>query len=416
MKMKYKKLSALLLGILPATLMAQRLSVQVENPTSEVRVDVPVSLSLEPYKGGNASFQPIVKAHIRNGNRPEIVQEIPSQLVGDALVFLADVKGNATAQYTVDLQGGAPGFDYLKRAHAHMKIWDRKFRYPKVNSIEYQGSADPRATYDAIYGHGAMWETEYVGFRIYMDHRQSIDLYGKKHPQMELDTVNFYSNRDFLAAGYGEDILWAGQSVGAGSFRGLRQGEPVYVDSVGARGQRVVEEGPLRTVVEMWDRDWQINGRKLQMLQRYTMYGGHRDVQVDIFLRDESRAGASVDDMLFATGAQKLEMENKGFLTAEGLVGSWGRNVPDKNAPDLVEGVGIGVYAEPQYVAKVLEDELNYLIHLRPVGGHIRYYLSVASDMQAEGGYHDAESWFAYLKKWKQDVQQQCRITVKQVP
>jgi len=288
-----------------------------------------------------------------------------------------------------------------KGVYAQMKLRDQKLRYPRISSVEFLGSEDPRYTYDAIYGHGAMWESDYIGYRIYMDHRQSIDLYGKQYAQLELDTTNFYSSRDFLKAGYGEDILWVGQSVGAGSFRGLREGKPVYIDSVSTRGQRVIEAGPQRTVVEVWDKDWQINGRTLQMKQTYTMLSGHRDVQIDIYLE-----GASDRD-LFATGAQKIEMDNEGFADPQGLVGSWGRNVPEKGAPDLVEGVGIGVYAESQFVSRVIEDDLNYLIHLHPVNGHIRYYLTACADMQREGGYHDAKSWFEHLKVWKRQLKAQ---------
>lgn len=291
--------------------------------------------------------------------------------------------------------------DSSHRVFAQMKLRDQKLRYPLIKSVEFDGTADPRATYDAIYGHGAMWESEYIGFRIYMDHRQSIDLYGKQHPQIELDSTNFYSNRDLLKAGFGEDILWVGQSVGAGSFRGLSDGKPVYIDSVSARGQRVVEAGPQRTVVEVWDNDWRINGKVLQMKQVYTMLAGHRDVQVDIYLE-----GASDKDV-FATGAQKIEMENEGFLQQDGLVGSWGKNIPEKGAPDLIEGVGIGVYVEPKYVTKVFEDDLNYLVHVHPVKGHIRYHLCAAADMEKEGGFHSAKDWFAYLKNWQKELRKQ---------
>lgn len=394
-----------LLVALPLMSFAQAMKekiVEVSNPSGQPRTDIPVVVE---GMGPGAAY--VVTAHVVSKGRPEHLQDIPSQCVDGQLVFLADVPAKSSCTYSVRALQGGQAVSTPERVHAHMKLWDRKFMYPRINSIEFQGDVTPRYMYDAIYGHGAMWESEYVGFRVYMDNRQSIDLYGKKHPQMELDTVNFYSNRDFLKAGYGEDILWAGQSVGAGSFRGLREGQPVYVDTVKARGQRVVEVGPLRTVVEMWDKDWQINGKTVQMTQRYTMYGGHRDVQVDIFLEGVT------DKDVFVTGVQKLESDNEGFIDKTGLVGSWGRNVPDKNAADLVEGLGMGVYVEPQYVAKVIEDELNYLIHVHPVNGHIRYYLTVAADMQLEGGYHSSKAWFDYLKIWRQDLQQPCTVKVK---
>lgn len=287
-----------------------------------------------------------------------------------------------------------PRFEAKAQVYAQLKLWDSHLRYPKINEIEFQGADLTLATYDAIYGHGAMWESEYVGFRVYMDHRQSIDLYGKKYPQMELDSTNFYSNKKWMAKGYGEDILWAGQSVAAGSFRGWRNNAPCYVDTVSARGQRIVEPGPDRVVVEVWDKDWQINGKTIQMKQQYTMLRSHRDVQIDIWLE-----GASDSD-IFATGAQKLEMENEGFAQKDGLVGSWGKNVPDKNAPDLVEGVGIGVYVPKEYLVKTQEDDINYLCLVHPVNGHIRYHLAVCALMQEKDGFKTSKEWFKWLRKW----------------
>lgn len=280
------------------------------------------------------------------------------------------------------------------QVHAHMKLWDRKYRYPRVNSIEFQGDVPPLAMYDAIYGHGAMWENEYIGFRVYMDHRQSIDLYGKKTAQMELDSTNFYSNPELMAQGFGEDILFVGASIGAGSFRGYDGGQPTFVDPVKARGQRVLQEGPDTAVVEIYATDWQYRGRTLQFRQRFTAVRGHREMQVDVWVE-----GCS-DKEVFATGVQKLEMKNEGFMEARGLVGSWGANVPDKdNYPDLVETLGIGLRVPQEYLVKVKEDELNYLCLVHPVRGHIRYFLAAASDMQQKDGFHSSADWFQWLKR-----------------
>lgn len=311
-------------------------------------------------------------------------------------------------------------------AYAQMKLWDSHLRYPKINEIEFEGADLTLATYDAIYGHGAMWETDYLGFRIYMDHRQSIDLYGKKKAQLELDSTNFYSNRSWLQRGYGEDILWVGQSVGAGSFRGWRDGKAVYVDTVSARGQRIIDKGPERAVVEVWDRDWKINGRTYPlMVQRYTMLAGSRFFRVDI------QIDGAADTDVFATGAQKLESNNQGFieqvysspripLSADNadspngqrstvhaepawlgaVAGSWGSNVPDKNAPDLVETLGIGIFVPAQYLKESREGEFDYLCLVHPVAGHITYYVAVASDMQEGGQLHSAPAWFEWLREW----------------
>ncbi|MBR4758408.1 MAG: DUF4861 family protein, partial [Bacteroidaceae bacterium] len=207
---------------------------------------------------------------------------------------------------------------------AHMKLWDQKSRFPKINSIEFQGDVASLAMYDAIYGHGAMWENEYMGFRVYMDHRQSIDLYGKKMPQLELDSTNFYTTPELMVQGYGEDVLFVGASIGAGSFRGYQDGAPVFVNPVKARGQRVINEGPDSAIVEVYATDWIYGSDTLQVCQRFMARRGHREIQVDVNVVESGEE--SVDKLLFCTGVQKLQRCNAGLMRSDGLVGSWGSN------------------------------------------------------------------------------------------
>lgn len=314
---------------------------------------------------------------------------------------------------------------------AHMKLWDRKYRYPRVNSIEFKGDVPSLASYDAVYGHGAMWENEWIGFRVYMDHRQSIDLYGKKQARMELDETNFYTTDQQWAEGYGEDILFVGGSIGAGSFRGYVDEAPVFVNPVKARGQRVLKEGPDTAIVEIYADDWQYQGHCLQFRQRFTAIRGHREVQVDVFLeeqgarckkqercfgQEECPAKASSQSsvlnsqssilnpqssILFATGVQKFEYSTSVLMQSDGLVASWGSNIPDKEGhPDRIHTLGMAVRVAPENLVKVKEDELNLLCIVRPVHGHIRYWLAVASDLQQQGGFHSANEWF----KWAQEM------------
>lgn len=285
-------------------------------------------------------------------------------------------------------------FILFAQVSAQMKVWDRKYRYPRVNSIEYKGDVPSLAMYDAIYGHGAMWENEWIGFRVYMDHRQSIDLYGKKKAQMELDQTNFYTTDEQWTAGFGEDILFVGGSIGAGSFRGYEGDTLSFVNPVEARGQRVLSEGPDTAVVEIYVRNWQYADRLLQFRQRFTAIRGQREVQVDVYLE-----GKDVDVLRFATGVQKFEFNTSGFMLTNGVVASWGSNVPDKEGhPDRVHTLGMAVQVAEDNLVEVKEDALNYLCILRPVNGHIRYTLAVASDLQQEGGFHSADGWFQWVR------------------
>ena len=404
--------------------------VKVTNPSGVDHKDVPVVVDLKNVLGKKTAG--VVSAMVttpsligRAGGEsvPSQLDDLDGDLIYDELAFVADIPAHSTATFQISFSSVFPQKSYTPRTAAFMKVWDRKYRYPYINSIEYQGRNEPLATYDAIYGHGAQWESELVGFRVYMDHRQSIDIYGKPTPQLVLDKTNFYSTREDIANGLGCDILFAGPSVGAGSFRGYLNEQPTYVDSVEARGQRVIASGPVRAIVEVWDKNWWYNNKTLQMRQRYTIYAGHRDVQVDIQL-----AGPSIDDELFCTGVQKLEMDNEGYIPqalpsltggvgggsaggGSSLVGSWGRNVPDKAAEDLIEGVGLGVCAPAAYLTSTKEDAYNYLTILHPVNGHITYHLAICALMEQDG-FRDAKSWFSWLQQWQAELNQPCTVYI----
>lgn len=384
---------------------AETLEVTVENPSAHGRKAVPVVVDLKAAG---------VSAQVKSAVVKVLGKEIPSQLddldgdgVADELVFVKDLGPRVRAIATVELSTEPSATVYEPKTYAYIKLRDEKKKYPKVTAVEFPGDADTRTMYNSIYGHGAVMEGLYNAIRVYMDNRQSVDIYGKNKPQLELDVTGFYTTPEQLAQGYGHDILWAGKSVAAGSFRGYQNGEPCYVDTVEARGQRVIVSGPVRSIVEVTDRGWTYNGTRHEMTQRYTLWADHRDYDVDVTIKGVTDADR------FATGVQKMESDNTGFLGRDGLAGCWGSNVPEKKYEDLVEWVGLGVSVDPKYLAGVKEDEFNYLTFLLPdADGHISYGINIAS-VREDGGFKDAESWNKHLKQWHAARLKPCKITVK---
>lgn len=270
---------------------------------------------------------------------------------------------------------------------AYIKLYDHNNKHPRIVSITYPGDANTREMYNSIYGHGAVIENPWVAYRVYMDNRQSLDLYVKQTPQLELDVTGFYTTPEQLEEGYGCDVLWAGQSVGAGSFRGF-SGQPVTIDTVSTRTQTVLNN----STVEVVDKDWIFNGHPIQMTQTYSMLPDSRDLFVEIQLE-----GYTPDDV-FATGIQKLEADNVGFIQPDGLAASWGSNVPNKKQPEWTEEVGLAIQIDPENIIEAREDEINYLYLLKPdKNGKIRYKV-IASGNREKDGFKDSDSWFSYIK------------------
>jgi len=288
---------------------------------------------------------------------------------------------SASAQYE------NPAKKCCGKTDAYIKLYDHHGKHPRINSITYPGNANNLDMYNSIYGHGAVIENPWVAYRVYMDNRQSLDLYVKQTPKVELDITGFYTTPEQMSEGYGCDVLWAGKSVAAGSFRGWDGKNPLTIDSVASRTQSVVD---TKTVI-VHDEDWKYNGHDIDMTQKYSVCGKSRDLDVEITLEGYK------DDDVFCTGIQKLEMNNHGFIKPEGYAASWGENIPDKNHPELVEGVGLGIIVAPENIIKTIEDNLNYLVLVRPdKNGKIRYKV-IATGSREKDGVKSYKEWSEYI-------------------
>lgn len=280
----------------------------------------------------------------------------------------------------------------MAQTDAYIKLRDEKKTHPRVDAITFPGDANNRWMYDAIYGHGAVIENPWVAYRVYMDNRQSLDLYVKQTPQIELDVTGFYTTPEQLAQGYGIDVLWAGKSIAAGSFRGWNGSEPMTIDTVGARTQKVLDKSTIQVI----DKDWIHNGHPIQMTQTYSVKPDSRDLFVEIQLEGYQ------PDEVFCTGIQKLENYNEGFINADGRAASWGSNIPDKGHPEVVEQVGLGIIVDPANVISTQESDLNYLVLVRPDSeGKIRYRVIAAGDRE-KSGFKSFKEWSDYIKSLKQ--------------
>lgn len=380
------------------------LTVTIENPSDHERQQVPVAIDLSQHIKDSTVHSARV---VWEGTEiPSQLDDINGDLKADELVFLANIPANGKKVFEVHFNEERPHTTYPAGTHAYIKLYDRKEKYPKVRSISYPGDANLLDMYNSIYGHGAVFENEHMAYRIYMDNRQSIDLYGKKYPRLEMETTGFYTTPEQLQQGYGCDVLWAGQAIGAGSFRGY-QGKPCYIDTVAWRQQSIIADGPVRSIVEVTDKEWIYNGRALDMTQRYTIYAGRRDVEVDILIN-----GAPATET-YCTGIQKLESEHTGFLQEDGLAGSWGNNIPEKGTPEHNEWVGLGLHSDSTYRQAVIDDQINYLTLLRTdAEGRIRYHIATCAERE-NGGFKTAEAWFAFLKQWHAELNAPCTITIK---
>lgn len=412
----------LLLGSVVASAQTKTLQVTVTNDWKEDKENEPVAVKLPDVK--KLGFE-VVSATVKCKGKevPCQLDDMDGDLFPDEVFFLADIKDKDTKIYEVKLSAKEAKKEVEPRIYTALQLRDKQDKHPDVLKVEAPGKS---FIFNDIYMHGITIESELTGYRIYFDHRQNIDLYGKKYRRIELPKTQFYTSEEQLKEGYGVDVLWAGNAIGCGSFKDWKNGQPENWTNVGVRGQRVVTTGPLRTVVEVYDlgvRD--DDGLLYDMHQYYSLYAGHRDLQVDVMFRPLLQGKKSFAKKQFCTGVQKVGAtadeatrkghKSQGYVKKDGIAASWGCDYPDMGKKQVwaPEAIGMAVYMPKEYISDAKEDDLNYLFVVMPdKEPSLHYYITFCADKEDQG-YHTAKEWFASLDDWKDNVSHPVSVKVK---
>ncbi len=376
-----------------ATPESRNFRLEIRNTWTHEQKDAPVVVKLDDLETG---FD-VLSATVRDGAR-----EIPSQLddldgdrKADELAFVIDMPAQSTRQIDIILSAAPARQTYTPRVSAQLLIRDaKKGEHAPIQSVTVPGSTH---FYNMVYGHGPMFESELVGYRIYFDEKQTIDPYGKFTPRLELAESRFYPNDEQLSRGFGDDVLMVGNSCGIGALKGWDGKKAVHIAPVACRTERILACGPVRAVVEVEVRGWEYQGSSLDMTHRYILYAGHRDLRIETYFSHP------LGEEVFCTGVQNI-MGNETVSRSDhhGLVGSWGRHWPVTDTVKYAkETIGIATCIPRRYVRREVADKDNFLYTLAAPGEQGFCHYTMFTSRKETFGFPDAEAWFGYMQEWK---------------
>lgn len=408
--MNKRKLTTILFATLATFCFAaeRQFTVVVKNPTTKIKQNAPVVVRVPKDKAWQSSVVML------NG------KEIPSQLDDldqdgwmDELAFTTDIGKNETQTFSVTLKDEEPEVRYPNRTFAEIVLRNPKVKEKNKHNYYLQELSANKDCYDPYHlphHHGVAFENELIAMRIYFDERQTIDLYGKYNKGLELKETQFYTTKEQKAKGYGDDILWVGNTFGFGALRGFSNGKPAMLSDVNNRDQRIISFGPARTIVEVVDRGWKPDGSKIRMNLsiRYTLWAGRRDMSVDVHVSHPAKG------IGFSTGLINMKNSQE-FSDHKGLRGLWGSDWPT-GKPDSVnwkiETIGMGIYIPDSIRLEELPaDKDNYGFRIGTDGNDMHYMLTYSCDDESFG-YHTAKDWFEFLKQWRKSLEHPVEVTV----
>ena len=331
----------------------------------------------------------------------------------DELFVLVDLPRKKKVTLQVALSDSGAPLSYQPRVYVDMMLTNKKIKESNKQDLYISQLTVDRGVnpYNMLHHHGAAFENELVAYRVYFDHRQTVDIYGKYKKGLELKETQFYPDKAQAAAGYGDDVLWVGNTFGVGTLRGWDGSSPTMVSDVEHRGQRIIARGPLRTLVEVYDQCWrpQPSDLPVDMTTRYTLYAGRRDCRVDV------KFSRPMADILLSTGIINVKNSME-YSDHRGLRGCWGTDWPvseKDSAGHKRETVGLGICLPAANVSRELEaNSDNYPFVVSVPGTSLSYGITFGSDNESFG-MHCAKDWFAYLEEWKKILEAEVVCTMK---
>lgn len=388
----------------------QTIQVTVTNPTKEVRNDQPVTISLKKY--GEDIKRVVVTS---DGKEiPSQIDDLDEDAYNDEVFFLADLDKKEKKTYQITLYKDGEQKEYASRTFAELVVPSKNKKLAKnQQDIYLRGLSFDKKTkdrYHYVHSHGVCFESDLIAMRVYFDNRQTIDLYGKTHKGLVIYDTQFYPDDKQLANGSGDDVLWVGNTYGLGALRGWDGSKMQLFDNMKRQEQRVITEGPLRAIVEVEDRGWvPAPGLKpVNATIRYTIYGGHRDFDVDVtFNRD-------IKDYRFATGLINVK-NSKEFSDNKGLRGCYGTDWPTgkDDGKHKLETVGLGIYVPSTFFDSEKEaNKDDYTLVVKPNCHKLHYKLAYTS-ADEDFGFKGEKEWFNWLKDWKEQAETPVSISIK---
>ena len=377
------------------------IQLQLTNPTKMERTDAPVVVNLSEYIDVRSAM-----VTIDGVEQPCQLDDLDQDGRFDELAFVTDFTKKQKKDAIVTLFNNGEPRQYAPRTYAEMVMRNSKVKEKNkhdiyISSITVDKETANSNSYNILHHHGVAFESELIALRIYLDQRQTLDLYGKFHEGLELKETQFYTSDEQKQQGYGDDVLWVGNTFGLGAMRGWDGTAPTLLSDYQRRTQRILATGPVRTIVEVKDDGWRVTPTALpvNMTIRYTLYGGHRDIDVDVTFN------RNVPDLQFSTGIINVKNSEE-FSDKDGLRACWGTDWP---ATDTLkwkrETVGLAIYMPAKYRVKEMEANTdNYAYVVKADGNKIHYSLSYTSDNE-DFGYHSAKTWFDFVKLWRKQLE-----------
>jgi hypothetical protein len=235
---------------------------------------------------------------------------------------------------------------------------------------------------------GPGWENNRIGYRLYLDWRNAIDIFGKKTsenilPLVGQDGFDSYHNM----SDWGADILKAGKGIGIGSIDRYLNSEKLHFREVDSTIATVANKEKESTVKVNYY-GWKTASDKIDFISELTIKPDQLYTQHTI-KASQAIQGICTGIVKTKTG-ELLKKESKNKKWA--YLATYGEQslVPDK--------LGMAIFYEISTIENIADTDLDYLLVFKPTTKAVTFYLLGAWEQEVNG-IKTKEEFAQYLDK-----------------
>lgn len=252
-----------------------------------------------------------------------------------------------------------------------------------------------------IFLEGPGWESDLIGYRLYFDDRNRIDIFGKSTNQLALNNISetYHERR-----AWGADVLKVSSTLGIGTPALFADNKFYAIEETGTKSMKIIADGPLRSILEISYPEWKIDNQETDVRLELEIHANHRYTEL--------RLNTDLENVEFATGLvmhPAISKINTKVTQAYTYGYTWG------NQTDLDEVLGMAIII-PQKFTPDYEGELQetYVFSMKNNNSDVVYRFLGAWELEPEDSKIDSEMDFEnYVDQVGKQWQAPLKVTIK---
>lgn len=300
------------------------------------------------------------------------------------LVFFLSCKNTHHAENSSESSSSSTDSIHNRQTYAEISIrkggsWkDQKYLGGEFeNVVEVQLPKNHTDHSGFLRYEGPGWENQKVAYRLYLDWRNAIDIFGKKVDTLVLPYVgqdgfsSYHEN-----AGWGQDILKAGESLGIGGFGRFVDNKVVHFSSV-EKTIAKIKNTDNQSSVHIEYKDWKTGNSTIDLEAILTIFPS------DLYTKVELEPSEQLNGL--TTGIVKKE--NIPLLQNDTLSSEWGyiATYGPHTLVNPTDKLGMAVFYKKDQLDTIINGQYNHLVVFKPTTKKITYYFLGAWEQQKNG-------------------------------